>query len=184
MILSDHSWFWRKTRCRPTASKKGSKGDARDVCEHLCRGPQTAALPLIESLCLVTREDFPAGNQEDFRKWGSLQDQQESTLPAGDEGLSVITGGSWKLLHCHAERPFLCKVTFSPAAYIRGHQKWRCEKAVSSPPAPKGEGEKDKGKRGLCVLKNQSFTSVLGTKLTVIKKEQSHLQQWGLAPQY
>lgn len=140
----------------------------------MCTNTSAAMDPrLLHAPCLCSNRRFFC------RKLGFLQDQQESTLPVGDEGLSVITGNSWKLLQCYAQRPFLCKLTYSTAAYIRGHQKQRCEKpekaALHHLPLQK-ERERDKGKRGLCVLESQSFPSVLETKLTVVRKEQSHLK--------
>lgn len=45
--------------------------------------------------CLsVTGEAVPAANHEYFRKSVFLAAQQESTLQAEDEGISVITGTS------------------------------------------------------------------------------------------
>lgn len=51
------------------------------------------------------------------------------------------------------------------------------ERSNESPATPEGEGkDTKKGRRALYVLKNQSFPSVLETKLAMVRKEQSHLQ--------
>lgn len=62
------------------------------MCEQ--RGPQTAAVLLTQPVCVVAGDDFLAGDHEYFRKSVFLAVQQESTLQAEDEGISVITGTS------------------------------------------------------------------------------------------
>jgi len=79
------------------------------------------------------------------------------------------------------QRPFLCKVTSFLAAYVRGHQKWRHEKAEKAALhhllfQKERERDKEREKGGVYVLKNQSFPSVLGTNLTMVRKGQSCLK--------
>lgn len=119
------------------------------------------------------------------RKSGGFQ---EIGISAGSAGKHFATWGwgsicdhwsSWKLLRFHAQRPFLCKVTSSPAVYIRGlknggvkkQRKKRCITYCS-----KRRGKETKGKEGFMSLKSQSVPQVLGTKLTMARKEQSHLK--------